>query len=202
MFSLIVFLKDQDELFQEIFNLKNKNINALEVISLALELQKKFNNESKAPIKKTKTENSFTLPKKTIYSSTPGSFLTPNQIINSTTNNNISQQPPQTQTISNKETPTNENSLYGYQVPNFKSYFSKIGSFIKDVVSVEPQLGQSNDDPGLISFYPKDVADNVAHLEYFLQKTRQYLSKEEIFQFEATVRFFKLGGMCGNIKNN
>ena len=95
-------MKDQDELFQEIFNLKNKDISALEIISSAIELQNQFNNESKAPAKKTKTEDSFTFSKKTVYASTPGSFSTPNQIINSSTNN-ISQQPPQTQSISNKE---------------------------------------------------------------------------------------------------
>ena len=49
----------------------------------------------------------------------------------------------------------------------------------------------------MISYYPRDIADNVAHLEYFLQKTRQYLSPDEIKQYEATIRFFKLGGMCG-----
>ena len=200
---------DQDESFQIIFNFKNNDVNALNIVSEAFDLENLFYNKNK-PKNESHISNSTITSSvnNKVYSSNPTSFMTPYQILDADKRENIitSQTAKPTNPIEEKlEATAHSTPSSNFPVPNFGSYFSKIGSYIKEVVSVEPGIlnnststnqGNINQNE-MISYYPRDIADNVAHLEYFLQKTRQYLSPDEIKQYEATIRFFKLGGMCG-----
>ena len=191
---------DQDESFQIIFNFKNNDVNALNIVSEAFDYESLFYNKNKTKAISNESTTSITSNSNRVYSSSPTSFMTPYQILEADKRENI---PPQTVKQSNPieeklEASSHNTQSSNFPVPSFGSYFSKIGSYIKEVVSVEPGILNTNINQNeMISYYPRDIADNVAHLEYFLQKTRQYLSPNEIKQYESTIRFFKLGGMCG-----